>query len=62
MYNFKKLKNEHIELIEDNCILLYEEKGKKYKCYINEYETYSFRLSIAKVSRFLRGDKYEGNN
>lgn len=28
MYNFKKLKNEHIELIEDNCILLYEEKEK----------------------------------
>lgn len=27
MYNFKKLKNEKIELIEDNCILLYE--GKK---------------------------------
>ena len=28
MYNFKKLKNEHIELIEDNCILLYECKER----------------------------------
>lgn len=28
MYNFKKLKNEKIELIEDNCILLYEGKER----------------------------------
>ena len=29
MYNFKKLKNETIELIEDNCLLLYDGKERE---------------------------------